>query len=302
MTARRQELRSNLATVQGNLGHVDQALALAERALAIQVQLGTTNGPGGGVVETYVGLYCAMVGRYREALEHFDAAIARFRRDGQTLWIAVASNHRAQCLLELGQFARARQALDYDAPPVDSVRTRGATIAARIDRALGHPDAAARGRILELIDRPGEFQVRMHALLDQTALLDPEVAVARCEDIARQAGELEYIGVAMRARLLRAAGLHRAARSDEAAALLRELLPRLATVQPADMYVPEVWWIAMQVFEACGASEDATMSLAQGTRWIREAALPNVPETFQESFLNRNAVNRAFVAAAHRSS
>ena len=53
-------LTSNLATVKGNLGHVDEALELAQRSLALQVQLGTTDGPSGGVVETYVGLYCGM--------------------------------------------------------------------------------------------------------------------------------------------------------------------------------------------------------------------------------------------------
>lgn len=291
-------LTSNLATVQGNLGHVDEALVLAERALAIQVQLGTTDGPGGGVVETYVGMYCAMVGRYREALERFEAAIERFRRDGQTLWIAVASNHHAQCLLELGQFARARQSLDYDAPPVDSVRTRGATIAARIDRALGQADREARSRVLELIDRPGEFQVRMHALLDQVALLEPAPAAARCEDVVRQACELEYIGVATRARLLHAAMLHRGGRSGDAAPQLRKLLASLATVQPADMYLPEAWRIGVHVFEACGAADEATMALAEATRWIRQTALPNVPEAFRDSFLNRNAVNRALLAAA----
>jgi tetratricopeptide (TPR) repeat protein len=293
-------LTSNLATVQGNLGHVDQALVLAERALAIQVQLGTTDGPGGGVVETYVGLYCTMAGRYREALERFDAAIARFRRDGQKLWVAVASNHLAQCLLELGQFARARQALDYDAPPVDWVRTRGATIAARIDRALGPSDDAVRGRILALVDGAGEFKVRMHAMLDQTALLEPRAALARCDDVVRQASELEFIGVVARARLLRAASLHRAGAGGAAALELRALLPSLATVQPADMYLPEAWWIAVQVFDACGASDDAAMALAQGTRWIRQTALPHVPDSFQESFLNRNPVNRALLAAARR--
>src|SRR5213075_1975134 len=102
-------LTSNLATVKGNLGHVDEALELAQRSLALQVQLGTTDGPTGGVVETYVGLYCGMVGRYGEALERLGSALTRFERDGQTLWIAVASNHKAQFLAELGQFSRARK-------------------------------------------------------------------------------------------------------------------------------------------------------------------------------------------------
>ncbi|MFI4931330.1 MAG: AAA family ATPase [Burkholderiales bacterium] len=69
-------LTSNLATVKGNLGQVDDALSLARRALAIQTELGATDGPEGGVVHAYVGLYCGMSGRYREALEHLDSAMA----------------------------------------------------------------------------------------------------------------------------------------------------------------------------------------------------------------------------------
>ena len=63
-----------------------------------------------------------MTGRYREALDHLDAALACFRRDSQMLWTAVAANHKVQVLIDLGQFARARQALDYEQPPVKSVQ------------------------------------------------------------------------------------------------------------------------------------------------------------------------------------
>ena len=293
-------LTSNLATVKGNLGHVDEALDLARRSLALQVQLGTTDGPTGGVVETYVGLYCGMVGRYEEALERLDSALRRFQRDGQKLWIAVASNHKAQFLVELGQFARARQTLDYEAPPVESVRARGATVAARIDRALGQPGDAALHNALEILNRGGDPHLRMHALLDEAAGLEPLAAVMRCEEVLRMAGELEFVGVSMKAGLLRARCLHRANRANDAMALLRELLPQLDRVQPADMYLPEAWWIAVQVFDARGASEDAMMALAHGARWIRQVALPHVPEPFRDSFLHRNPTNLALLTAAGR--
>ena len=291
-------LTSNLATVQGNLGHVDQALDLARRALALQVQLGTTDGPTGGVVETYVGLYCGMAGQYREALERLDAALVRFQRDGQTLWIAVASNHKAQFLIELGQFARARQVLAYEAAPVESVRGRTATLAARIDRALGQGGEPALQTALSILNRGTDPNVRMHTLLDEAQRLEPHAAVARCDDVARLAGELEFVGVAMRANLLRAFALHRAHQSAAAAALLRELLPRLAQSQPADMYLPDAWWIAHQVFSACGAIDDAAMALARATAWIRQVALPHVPDPFRDSFLHRNPTNRALLSAA----
>jgi hypothetical protein len=104
----------------------------------------------------------------------------------------------------------------------------------------------------------------------------------------------------MRAGLLRARCLHRANRGGDAAVLLRDLLPRLARVQPADMYLPDARWIAVQVFDACGANDDAMMALAQGTRWIRQVALPHVPQAFRDSFLHRNPTNLALLTAAGR--
>ncbi len=293
-------LTSNLATVQGNLGHVDQALGLAQRAHALQQQLGATDGPTGGVVETYVGLYCGMAGRYGEALERLDSALARFQRDGQALWLAVAGNHKAQILIDLGQFARARQALAGAPLDVASVQARRAMLSTRVDRALGLSDGPGLDNALQILDRGGDPHVRMQALLDQAGGLDPAAAVARCEDVLQLAGTLEFGGVAMRAGLLRAWALHRAGRTAEAAAALRELLPRLQRVQPADMYLPEAWWIAVQVFDACAASDEVLQALASAAHWIRQVALPQVPEAFRDSFLQRNPTNRALLAAAER--
>ncbi len=293
-------LTSNLATVQGNLGHVDQALELAQRAHALQQQLGATDGPTGGVVETYVGLYCGMAGRYGEALERLDSALARFQRDGQALWLAVAGNHKAQILIDLGQFARARQALAGTPLEVAAVQARRAMLSARVDRALGLGDGQGLENALQILDRGGDAHVRMQALLDQAPSLEPAAAVARCDEVLQLAGTLEFGGVAMRAGLLRALALHRAGRTAAAAAALRELLPRLQRVQPADMYLPEAWWIAVQVFDACAAGHEALQALASAAHWIRQVALPQVPEAFRDSFLQRNPTNRSLLAAADR--
>jgi hypothetical protein len=66
------------------------------------------------------------------------------------------------------------------------------------------------------------------------------------------------------------------------------------------MYLPDAWWIAVQVFDACGASDEVMTALGHGLRWIRQVALPHVPAAFRDSFLERNATNRALLAAATR--
>jgi tetratricopeptide (TPR) repeat protein len=293
-------LTSNLATVRGNLGQVPDALALAQRSLALQAQLGATDGPEGAVVETYAGLYCGMVGRYAEALQRLDTALACFARDRQVVWIAVASNHKAQFLIDLGQFARAQQALAYAPPPIDHVRARGAAIASRLERALGHSGQTQLQLALQALTPGADPHVRMHVMLDDAAREDPHAAVARCEEVLEQALQLEFTGVAMKARLLRADALRQAGRRGEAAMAMHEMVPQLDHVQPADLTLGHAWWLAAQVFEAAGDGDQALIALGRGAHWVRHVALPNVPPEFRESFLQRNPTNRALLAAADR--
>ena len=59
-------------------------------------------------------------------------------------------------------------------------------------------------------------------------------------------------------------------------------------MQPADLYFGHAWWLAAQVFEASGDGDQALMALAHGAQWVRRVALPNVPEEFRDSFMQRN--------------
>ena len=42
------------------------------------------------------------------------------------------------------------------------------------------------------------------------------------------------------------------------------------------------------------------MALAHGAQWVRRIALPNVPDEYRDSFMQRNPTNRALLAAADR--
>ncbi|MBE2243098.1 MAG: AAA family ATPase [Burkholderiaceae bacterium] len=291
-------LTSNLATVKGNLGQSAEALALAERALALQAQLGATDGPEGAVLETYVGLYNGHLGRYGQALRHLDNAIACFERDKQPVWTALASNHKAQLLIDLGQFARAQQALAYETPNIDHIRARGVAVAARLARALGQPGGERIDEAVALLEGGGDPHVRMHALLDRAGWHDGGVDLERYDEVLRMALQLEFAGVAMKARLLRAQAQSRAGERAQAAQAMREIVGQMPALQPVDLYFGEAWWIAAQVFDANDDRDDALMALAQGARWVRQVALPNVPEPFRDSFLQRNPSNRALLAAA----
>lgn len=295
-------LTSNLATVEGNLGHVDEALVLAQRALALQTELGAVDGPEGGVVHAYLGLYCSASGRYREALEHLDAALAVFERDRQTVWTAVAANHKAQVLIDLGQFARARQALEYEPAPVKSVQARTATMAARVDRAMGvRRDAPRLEGALATLGPGDDAHIRMQLMLEIARTTDDaEVSIRHCDEVIRLATQLEFAGAALKAGLCRSQAQAAAGRTEEAARAMRTLVEQMARVQPQDLYMGEAWWIAAQVFDANGDGDESLMALARGAQWVRRVALPHVPEAFRDSFLQRNLANRALLSAADR--
>ncbi|MBE7420575.1 MAG: AAA family ATPase [Ideonella sp.] len=293
-------LTSNLATVKGNLGDPHEALALARQALALQAQLGATAGPEGAIVETYVGLYCGQLGQYREALQRLDAALACFTRDRQALWIALASNHKAQFLLELGQLSRARQTLSFERPQVDTTWARRCQMAARIDRMLGQSGQPQMQLALASLPTGGDPHVRMHVLLDEFDGRDVAAQAQRCDEVLKMATQLEFAGVAMKARLLHAHALSRSGEHRAAADAMRELVPQIERVPPADLYLGEAWWIAAQVLEANGDGDQALLALAHGAQWVRRVALPHVPDEFRNSFLQRNPVNRALLAAADR--
>jgi len=293
-------LTCNLATVKGNLGLVDEALTLAHRALNLQTELGATDGPEGGVVQAYAGLYCGMAGRYRESLQHLDAALACFTHDRQALWTAVAANHKVQILIELGQYARARQALDYEQPSVATVQARRTTLAARIDRVLGQRSPEQLRAALAVLGAGDDAHVRMHLMLEAAVDSEPDEAMRLCDEALCLATQLEFAGVTLKARLRHAQAQWLAGRARPAARAMRELVEQMASLQPADLYVGEAWWIAAQVFDASGDGDQSLMALARGAQWVRRVALPQVPDEYRDSFLLRNPTNRALLAAADR--
>jgi hypothetical protein len=111
---------------------------------------------------------------------------------------------------------------------------------------------------------------------------------------------MELFGIAMKARLLEIEAHSCAGAKEEASAEAAEVLPKLADCQPADMYWPEAQWIVAQALKGAGADQAADDVLGQAANWIEHEALSQVPPPFRDSFLQRNPVNRAVLAATKR--
>jgi tetratricopeptide (TPR) repeat protein len=293
-------LTTNLATVHGNLGHLDQAYEHALRARALQTELGATGGPIAGVIEAHVALYAASLGHYATGLAAFDRALALFRQDQQKLWIAVCSNNLATILIDLGQLARARKVLQYETPSVPATAARGAYIGARISRLLGASPAAELQRAAAELARADDYYVGALLDLERAESLPAAEALIVCDAVTRAAREREFGGVAMKARLLAARAALHAGDHASAAARWRELLLDRDILQPADCYLLTAAAIGSEILRAEGDHEGAAAEVAAAVAWIRQSALPQVPEAFQDSFLHRNPINRALLTVASR--
>lgn len=293
-------LTTNLATVHGNLGHVEEAHTHALRARALQAELGAAGGPAAGVIEAHVGLYAAARGHYDQALAAYEQAMAGFRRDGQSLWIALCANNQAATFIDLGQYARAQKALDYATPPVAHVAARGALLAARLARLLGNSPADHLQRAEAALARGPDYYIGALLALERAESLDPAAALTACDAVRRAAEEREYGGIAMKARLLAARAALAADRRAEARALWDTFAADRSACSAADCYPPLAGMVGLAILRADGDAAGAAALLAENVEWIRAVALPHVPESMQDAFLHRNPVNRALLTAAGR--
>jgi len=287
---------SNLSGVKGNLGRLDEALRDAERAQRLGERLGDVGGVPAGSVAVHLGLLNGAGGRLGSALTHFDAALELFERAGHGTWVTIARNHQANLLLQLGQAARAQQAL----PPDDvslhrPTRSRRLVIAARIAQVMQHDPRPLLDEALAILGEAGDPYGRLLAGIDLLPLEAPARAAEHAAALEGQAHRIEYLAVAVKARWYRIEALCRAGRNDEAAALAREALAGLQAVKPWDMYLPEAWSIAHRALAATGQMQAAGDVVRMAQAWIAAAA-NDLPAEYRDSFMHRNAVNRAMLA------
>jgi uncharacterized protein with PIN domain len=180
------------------------------------------------------------------------------------------------------------------------VAARGALLAARIARFLGSSPTVDLQRAREALARGSDYYIGALLELELAESIDAREALSACDAVAKAAEQREYGGIAMKARLLAAHAALRAGDAASALARWREQQGFLPTLHVADCYPPRAAAIGRDILLACGDADQAAQLLAAAVAWIRETALPQVPEAFRESFLDRNPVNRALLTAESR--
>ncbi|MBL8326960.1 MAG: AAA family ATPase [Rubrivivax sp.] len=245
-----------------------------------------------------------LLGRYDEAVAQAQTQLETWRLEDPTgggWWRTIAELELAHSWFELGQIARALSALGAAPPENPDARFRWLLTRCRI-----HGDRPQEVRHWLDEARPlaaGGLRPRSKfwALAPELFRHMPMHAVAamapRLADEATQAGAHIFVWP-IRARAIEA--MTKAGCTAEAAAAARELLRTDAAATPCGLYLPEYWWILSCALRADGDHDSAQLALRSASDWVLRTALPNVAAPFRDSFLNRNAVNRAVLAAAAR--
>jgi DNA-binding SARP family transcriptional activator len=284
----------------------------AQRALERAEALRRAHDDGDGVSPVMM-LQAMAVAR---ALGHHDQALAWGERAHGYLaasgsaYLPLVGLGRAAVWTDLGQFARAQQAL----PEVDALQAvpswltaRRWQYAARLRAAQGRnplecAEAAAAALGDEnIVGARESVALQLASARGTAADLDTIFAVAAAalaggRDGTALAADLRAAELAASLGMLHAAATH-AARARTLLAADRE---GDEAVSATDLSHAEGWLMLGRAYTVAGRAADAADAHVRGAQWVLQTAADHVAPEFRDSFLQRNPVHRDLLAAAAR--
>jgi len=216
-----------------------------------------------------------------------EAAVEGFRAQGPKARAVMAENQLARVWLELGQAARARQALQT---PADA--EADFVVCTRLAAALQVvPSARAAEALRQHLQRPrlrtaqrllGQLALARH---DGDSMGDAD-ALDRCTAVLQEALATGLDGVAAQAQALLVRLKWQASDAQGAAALACQALPGFAI----ELFPPEVALWRAQALAAAGDAMAATQASDAALAWLSSA---EVPPPFADAFRHRLPVREA---------
>jgi DNA-binding SARP family transcriptional activator len=290
----------NYATGLHERGKVRLALLQMARAQAWVAALPARH-PSYSSLDLNYGIVLRMNGDYAGALRHIDAATVQgaIQTPG---WLPLIRANEAQIWLQLGQPARAHQALQAavptDATPVVAL-AKWHNVFGDLEQAMGRRPPSLAPVIARL--PTGGRQVTRWRMMIKTMAHDTDV------QHAWKAGQtlLSEVRVASQTGLFIHLGARLAALAvhvDQTAAgvlLAGSVMAALQDHMPDDITRAHALWLCAQAFEAAGDTAAET-ARTQAQSWLRETASTKVPAEFRESFLQRHLPHRELMAACTR--
>ncbi|TXH48528.1 MAG: hypothetical protein E6Q93_26525 [Burkholderiaceae bacterium] len=293
---------SNIAGNRTQLGLFDSALEMVQQCYRIagesEIDL-ASQWPSLRVHHAYALLG---LGEYRQAVRSFEDATADIERFMPS-WLPAVLNMSAQLWMQLGQWARARQAITASlaagGASLPRYHARALRLRQEIAAALHEPPDPALAAELAEIASPAGPLARHAQGLEQALALPPAEGYALAVGLRDTALSRQMPNHVLEAEARCAQTAARSGQPSQAAAHAREALRRLREATPTSFYRGDVWLAAAEGLAQVGGDERARL-LHDAQAWIRQTAQQRVPAEFRDSFLHRNPVNRELLALAAR--
>lgn len=295
------EQTSSLSTCFNMLGRQTEAVREGERALQFWRRMGAPQGLTGGAIHTQLASHYAGAGRLGQALEMLDWAKNCFVQTGSATWQLIAEHRLSRVYLQLGQAARARQALS----PLPAVATAGH----RVTRSVIEARIALRLGCFDLARLKRETSPLLADLtpMDRRALLLFKAAVLPAPEALELAQQVLFEAAAQSDPTARVHALGRVARAwaDLGQGTLAKRHARLAwaalaTSVPLD--ISHTSFCNLVHGAALAGSDQGTADAAvrSAMTWIQQAR-PHVPEPYWHSFCELNPDHRQLLVAGQAS-
>lgn len=237
-------------------------------------------------------------GRFGRAIARATKARDYYVQTKSEDWQAVAESRLFAAYYQLGQYARARQALSPLPKDVGVNRRIGRLMQeCRLDAVAGRSVVAQLQAAVDA-DGPQLFkrnQLTLRQLLAEALPAEPSLQVA--EAILFDARAWEDLTMHAAAHALVADALRRLGHCAEAGEHAARAWEEAARHTPFAMLHVDLCWRVHQAASAAGRCDLAEQALQSGVAWI-ESALPHVPGEFIESFTYRREVIRNLRARA----
>lgn len=291
---------SNLATSTSKRGELQRAVDYGRQAVMLFREAEPLKGTP-LQTQTLLAHRLRDIGHYDEAIALFEEALAGFRRAGARHWIFSAAHRLALAWSQLGQHSRALK-LMAEAPDGLPGKAQAIWMAhrAEIARASGGDGRTPLEKAMALLgDGMDDSNYRLVSLIS-TSILPAEEGESIATSVAAWAAARERFGMAAVAHSRAASCALAQGAVARAEPQIEAALRLFRDYQPDNFYRAEIWWTAAQVFTAVNRTAEAERVLEEGHQWVRRIADEHVREEFRDSFMHRNAINRALLAAPLR--
>ncbi len=273
-------------------GQFDRALGLSRQGRALSAA--ETEDPSALPVDALIlARDEAECGQFSSAISALEPALTAFEQRGTGFWVQACRMVLLRLWLDLGQYARAVALLKDEPDDTPAwLQADRRLLQLELAQALRQPTPAG---VLEEALALSDAEPQRGPSLKVRALraLPPAQVLALAPDLAKTLAARERFGALLALRVHVARAALDCGQTDLAVASARAAMALFKEgYSPESMYRPEAHLVAWRVLTEAGASVEAAAALKAAADWVQGHALPHVPVSFIDSFLNRNPINR----------